>query len=64
MKRKDKENITTIIHDIKTSYSKIFKEKFPLEFEPILIEAARKAKKGYEIEWYRDENGSKKIRVF
>jgi hypothetical protein len=65
MKKDNRENITTIIHDIKTSYSKVFHEKFPMDdkkMEEILISVARKAKRGYHVQWYLDELNNKKVR--
>ena len=54
-------NITTIIHDLKESYSKAFHEKMPISMEEILIKAAREVKKGFEVEWTKDETGNKNI---
>lgn len=62
MKKDGRQNITTIIHDIKESYSKTFKEKFPMndpKMEEILNQSAKKAKKGADVIWYRGNNGEK-----
>jgi hypothetical protein len=66
MKKDGRENITTIIHDIKTSYSRVFHEKFPIndpKMEEILNQVAKKVKKGAEINWYWDSKGKKQIEV-
>lgn len=57
MKRPDKINISTIIHDLKYSYSKVFRETIPQnnqKIESFLIDAAKKVKKGAIAQWYLD----------
>ncbi len=66
MKRDGRENITTIMHDLKNSYAKVFKEPFPVNdkiMEDALISAAREVKAGLDFEWYKDENGGKQIKL-
>lgn len=56
--RDGRENITTIIHDLKESYSQSFNEPFPMNdknMETVLISSARKVKRGYEAVWYVDK---------
>lgn len=68
MKKMDgRENITTIIHDLKTAYTKAFGEKFPTndkKMEEILIKAAREVKKRKGVVWFLDKEGNKKIKIF
>jgi len=56
--RDGRENITTIIHDLKESYSRAFHEPFPSNdraMENVLISTARKVKRGYDAFWYTDK---------
>lgn len=66
MKNPDKVTISTIIHDLKTEYSRVFKEKFPVndrKMEEVLNSAAKEAKKRKIVEWFCKEDGTKAIRI-
>ena len=64
--RDGRENITTIIHDLKKSFAESFHEPFPIndkKMEDFLILAARKVKEGYNAFWFKDdETGNKNIK--
>jgi hypothetical protein len=63
-KREGKSNLTTILLELKESYVKVFKEKFPSDnkdMEKNIIEIARKVKSGKKAFWYKDESGIKKV---
>jgi ribosomal protein S17E len=65
MKRSDKSNITTIIHDLKNSYALAFKEKFPVndaKMENVLNQTAKAVKKGMIANWYLEE-GERKLKL-
>ena len=60
-----RDNVTIIIHRLKTSYAKAFGEKFPIddrESEEVLIKTAREVKKGRKAAWYFDLDGQKRIK--
>lgn len=66
MASRDKQNITTIIHDLKTSYSKTFREKFDqnnLALEQVLIQAAKEVKQGKQVTWILDSDGNRSLKI-
>ena len=65
-KESNRSNITTIIHDLKTEYSHIFREKFPADdkkLEAVIIGAARLVKKRKVATWSTDKEGNKVLKI-
>lgn len=62
-KKGNRQNITTIIHDLKESYARKFREKIPQNsaMDALLTLAAHNVKKGQEAEWSVTSQGAKTI---